>query len=71
LDEVKEVIFQIGKWPIELICFQDVVKCDFREVVEGMIQDAKRPFALIFCIQDMQKWTDEFAEVMFQLGEWP
>jgi hypothetical protein len=43
MDELAEVMFQIGVWPLELIiCLLDVLKSDFGEVDKMMIQDFKR-----------------------------
>jgi hypothetical protein len=40
--------------------------------VEVMIQGAERPCELVFCILGIQKSDlDDFAEVMFQIDEWP
>jgi hypothetical protein len=72
LDEFKEVVFQVYKWPWELICLLDVLKCDIVEVDEAMYQGVERTYKLIFCILDIQKSAlDEVAEIIFQIGEWP
>jgi hypothetical protein len=52
LDEVAEVMFQVGEWLSELIIrLLGVLKCDFGEVDEAIFEGVKRPCELIFCIQ--------------------
>jgi hypothetical protein len=60
LDEVADVMFQVGEWHWELIiCLLDVLKCDIGEVDEAIFQGVERPREIIFCILGIQKvtWT--------------
>jgi hypothetical protein len=54
------VIFSIGEWPLELIfCLLDVLKNDFDEVDEAMIQGVEDPRELILSARTSKKatWT--------------
>jgi hypothetical protein len=55
-------MFYVGEWPLELItCLLDVLKNDFREVDEAMIQGVERPRELILCFLGIEKSDlDEF-----------
>jgi hypothetical protein len=56
LDEVAEVIFQVGEWPREIIiCLLDDLKNYIVEDDEAMFQGVERPSELIFCILAIQK----------------
>jgi hypothetical protein len=49
-------MFQVGEWPWKLlICLLDVLKNDFCEVDETMIQGVERPLEIGFRIQDIEK----------------
>jgi hypothetical protein len=51
LDEVAEVMFQVGEWPWDLIiCLLYVLVKEFGEVDEAMFQGVERPCVRIFCI---------------------
>jgi hypothetical protein len=73
IDEVAEVMFQVGEWLREqIICFLDVLKCDFDYVDEAMIEGVARPCELIFGILRIHKsFSEEVAELMFKVGKWP
>jgi hypothetical protein len=44
MDVVAEVMFQVGKLPLEIIiCPLDVVKCNFGKVDEAMFQVVEKP----------------------------
>jgi hypothetical protein len=61
-DEFAEVKFYVGEWCSELItCILEVLKNDFFEVDEVMIQDFKRPWELIFCYLGIKK--SELVEI--------
>jgi hypothetical protein len=56
LNEVAEMMFQVGEWPWDLIiCSLDVLKNDFGEEDEAMFQGVERLCELIFCILGMEK----------------
>jgi hypothetical protein len=60
LDEVVEVIFEVGELHWEIVtCLLDVLKCDFVELDERILQDVERPCELIFRILGIQiaSWT--------------
>jgi hypothetical protein len=57
MDEVAEVFFELGEWPLELIWFPDVLNNDFVEVEEAMIHGVERPCKLIFYILAIVKTT--------------
>jgi hypothetical protein len=71
LDEEAVVMFQVGKWPWELIiCFLDVLIFEYVEVDEAMFEGDERQCNLIFGIQEIQKSEmDEVADAMFHIDE--
>jgi hypothetical protein len=58
LEEIAEVIFQIGKWPCELmICLLEVLKCDFGDVQEALFQGVKKAMRKHFLPFGQKKGT--------------
>jgi hypothetical protein len=50
------VIFQVGKWPLDLIIYLLVLlKCDVGEVDEAMFQGVERPCEINFYLLRIQK----------------
>jgi hypothetical protein len=62
----QEEMFHVGKWPQKnIITLLHVLKCDFGEVDEAIVEGAERPCKLIFCTQGIQKSEmNEFTEVV-------
>jgi hypothetical protein len=55
-----------------LICFLDVLKCNFGEIDEAMFQVVEKHWELILCIQGILKsGLDDVVKVMFQADECP
>jgi hypothetical protein len=48
-------MFQVGEWRLQLIiCLLDVLKNDFGEVDEEMIQGVERPCEIILCVLEIE-----------------
>jgi hypothetical protein len=66
---LSDVLFRT--WRL-IICFVNVLKCDFGDVDETMFHDVERTFERIFLLLGIQKRVlDEVAVLMFLVCEWP